>query len=399
MNLKKILLLLPFWVYCTCFAQVGVHYDYDTHGIDAQKQEDFYYEIPFEYNGQIMLKAKIGNETFDFAFDTGGYNMVTDAVKQLCGLEFLGEKPLGSANGLIKNTPIVFAPAMALGGLTIANVQAYQVNFSQSPLMECMVSGGFIGTEIIKKYIWQIDYPNRKIVVTNNLNLLPGTVDGLKLPVVINKQGQPYVMININGTYQYMLLDTGCSSLIMLSEKDALRHTGTAKQASLLGAMIETHNGRVRDTLYAFDANIGIQGTKLPHQPALYRKGAELNLLGNPIIKNYIVTLDFTDNSLYLKPIEDAPVPDSWNHFGFTAEYDGACVVIGSLIEGSRAHKAGLVSGDEITAINGRKITCTDYCDCREMLNNVLEASADVTLTVLKNGKEMTMTFKKEKIF
>jgi predicted aspartyl protease len=397
MKIITTLILLALWVPVACLAQGG-DITYPTEP-PVVLPDDVFYEIPFDYTGQIMLKVAIGGKAYNFAFDTGGYNMITDAVKQELGLEVLGEKELGSANGLVKTTNIVFAPLMALGGLMVNNVQAYQVNFDQSPIMQCMVNGGFIGSEIIKNYIWQIDYPNRKIIVTQNINNLPGATEGTKIPVHLNKQNQPYVMVNINGTYQYMMFDTGCSSLLMLSEQDAGRYTPSAKGATLLGGMVETHNGRVRDTLQAFDASIDANGIKLMHKPALYRKGAKLTLLGNPIIKNYIVTLDFAHGALYLQPIKDAPVTPGWEHFGFTLEYNGECAVVGALLQNSPAQKAGLLPGDEVTAINGKKVTCADYCTCRENFNTLLDATATISLTVLKNGVAKNLSFKKEKIF
>jgi len=396
-HLKSIFLLPALLLTACCFAQYGQ--EYDKYGSLPQKQDDFYYEIPFEYNGQIMMKAKIGDNTFDFAFDTGGYNMVTDAVQQQCKLEVVGESILGSANGIIKNTPKVYMPALALGELLLKDLQAYQVSFTNSPLMQCMISGGFIGAETIKNYIWQIDYPNRKIVVTNNIKTLYGVEKGTKLNVHLNKQNQPYVMVNINGTFQYMMFDTGCSSLLMFSDKDAERYTATARIAKLAGSVVETHNGRVRDTMYAFEANLDAGGIKINHKPALYRKGTNLTLLGSPIIKNYIVTLDFKDNALYLQPIKATPVTDGWEHFGFTLEYNGECVVIGALLQDSAAQKSGLLPGDEVVGVNGAKIACSGYCDCRETFNKLMDASSNISLLVFKNGKEQNITFKKEKIF
>jgi type II secretory pathway component PulC len=55
--------------------------------------------------------------------------------------------------------------------------------------------------------------------------------------------------------------------------------------------------------------------------------------------------------------------------------------------------------GDKVTAINGKKITCPDFCDCWQEFSQLLESTQEVTLTVLKNGKPRQIKIKKEKIF
>lgn len=43
----------------------------------------FYFEIPFAYrNDEIVIQVRIGNQTYDYIFDTGGYNNITDAIQE-----------------------------------------------------------------------------------------------------------------------------------------------------------------------------------------------------------------------------------------------------------------------------------------------------------------------------
>jgi len=362
--------------------------------------KDFYYELPFEYPGAIIMKADIGGETYNFGLDTGGYTMITDAIQQKCNFIIIKNEPLGSTNGITKNTDVVRVDSLSVGRLTFKDVQAYKVNFDNSPTAQCLMDGGLIGSAIIKNYVWQIDYSTKKVTVTDNISKIKGIDKATKVRVHLNNHGQPYFMMQVNGHYQWFMFDTGCSSLLYMDPKDAAKYTAEATaHAQLLDGMVETHHGRINDTINAFKANIDLEGILLKNKPVFYRQGSGLTLLGSPIIKNYIVTLNFSEGEMYFQPIEQSPPVDGWERFGFNLEYMDNEYKVTGLVAGSLAAKTGLKSGDVVLAINNNKITCADYCDCRETFRSLLEKGQALTLTVKQKGQPKKITIKKEKIF
>ena len=362
--------------------------------------KDFYYELPFEYPGAIIIKADIGGETYNFGLDTGGYTMITDAIQQKCNFIIIKNEPLGSTNGLTKNTDIVRADSLAMDGLVFKDVEAYTVNFSNSPTAQCLMDGGLIGSAIIKNYVWQIDYSTKKVTVTDNISKIRGLDKAIKVRIHSNSHDQPYFMMQVNGHYQWFMFDTGCSSLLYMDPKDAAKYTAEATaHVQLLDGMVETHHGRVTDTINAFKADIDLEGIQFKDKPVFYRQGSGLTLLGSPIIKNYIVTLNFSEDEMYFKPIEQSPPTDGWERFGFNLEYTDGQYKVTGLIDGSLAAKTGLKSGDAVLAINNKKITCTDFCDCRETFKSLLEKEQVLTLTIKQKGEPKKIIVKKEKIF
>ncbi|KGO92080.1 aspartyl protease family protein [Flavobacterium subsaxonicum] len=362
--------------------------------------KDFYYEIPFEYPGAIILKVGVGGTIYNFGLDTGGYTMITDALQKACNFIIIKNELLGSTNGLTKPTNIVRADSLAIGNLVFNDVEAYQVNFDNSPTAQCLMDGGLIGSAILKNYIWQIDYPNKKIIVTDRISKLKSLDKATKVHVHLNSHYQPYFMAQLNGHFQWFMFDTGCSSLLYLDPKDAAKYTAEATaHAKILGGTVETHHGRVKDTINVFKADFEMGNLKLTGKPVHYRAGSGLNLVGSPIIKNYIVTLDFEDEALYFEPIEGAEPKDGWQRFGFSLEYEAGICKVATIIQGSQPDKLGLKPGDVVTAINNLKITCADYCDCRETFRAMLETESVLTLTVQQNGKPKKIIIKKEKFF
>lgn len=363
---------------------------------------DFYYEIPFEYPGAIILKACVGGESYDFAFDTGGYTMFTDALEQKNNFPVIKSEMLGSANGIKKEANIVLADSLSIGSLVFNNVAAYQVNFDNSPTAQCMIDGGLIGSGIIEKYIWQIDYPNRKIIVTDNINKIQGLEEATKINVFLNSHLQPYFMAQVNGHFQWFMFDTGCSSLLYMDPKDAAKYTAEAKAtAKILGGTVETHHGRIKDTINVFKADFEIDNLKLTDKPVHYREGSGLTLFGSPVIKNYIIILNFKEKEMYFLPIKNALPANGWERFGFSLEYEGGKYKIATIIAGTQPDKQGIKVGDEVTAINGTAIHCNNYCDCRDAFTTLLDTASQIKLRVKGAGKAKVkdFIFKKEKIF
>ncbi|AWH84903.1 hypothetical protein HYN59_07090 [Flavobacterium album] len=361
---------------------------------------NFYYEIPFEYPGEIVIRAEVGGELHNFLFDTGGYTMIDAALLQKNNFTILGKQLLSSTNGLAKETDIVKAGQFNIGGLVFNDVKAYCIELDNSPKLQCMVDGGIIGSAIIQNYIWQIDYPNKKIIVTDNIERLPGMEGALKIPVYLNGNLQPYFMSRINGRSQWLMFDTGCASQLWIGDKDATNFIDTAPaKTKIIGGSVETHHGRVSDGINVFKADCVVNGLEFNATPAYYREGSGLTLFGNPVIKDYIVTLNFAQGEMYFKPIKEKPAAKQWEGFGFTLEYMEGDYKIATVIAGTAAEKAGLVPGDRITVINGKKITCPDFCGCWQEFSQLLENSQEVILTANKNGKARQVKITKGKIF
>src|SRR6188768_3092089 len=61
--------------------------------------QNFYDEIPFiDKLGYFVIKVRIDSSTYDYIFDTGGYNTVTSAIMNQAKLPNLMEVEVGSSN-------------------------------------------------------------------------------------------------------------------------------------------------------------------------------------------------------------------------------------------------------------------------------------------------------------
>lgn len=78
--------------------------------------------------------------------------------------------------------------------------------------------GGIIGQPIINKANWLIDYPNKKLRISNE-NLVDETFETIKIK---REQGLPYTYISINGIEYKVIIDLGSSSEFNLPKESKL---------------------------------------------------------------------------------------------------------------------------------------------------------------------------------
>ena len=353
-------------------------------------KDDFYIELPFEYErGNIMIKANLGNETYDFLFDTGAPSLVSNEIQS--AYPIVGTQQSGKSNR-------VYADSIVIAGLAFKNVEMHTLNLTNLPTLKCKINGGFIGANIISKCIWQIDYGNLKIIVTNDKRKLLGLKDATKIPVSLDKLKQPYIDLKINGKKQKALFDTGSNILLELGKTGSLKFKNTGKEVLVKGVASETIAGRKLNAVTVMEANYSIGDLQFKNKPVFFGTDFDATLLGCPIIENYIVTLNFPDNQIYLKPFKGLS-NESWERYGFALKFENGQHKILSLFEGSNAEKAGLLLDDVIIAINGNAITCNTLCDCLEYFESIQDDTTQITLSVSRYGSVKNITLLKGKIF
>jgi len=158
--------------------------------------------------------------------------------------------------------------------------------------------GGIIGTTIINKANWLIDYPNKKLRISNK-NLADETFKTIKIK---RKGGSPYTNISINGIEYKVVIDFGSSSEFSLPKESEL-----AKQ--LLQKYEFTDNKRDRYAiggLQTIKEKIGIVPLIKLGTMEFKNVNTKINVQSQPRIgisffKDYIIYIDNLENSYKIK--------------------------------------------------------------------------------------------------
>lgn len=370
--------------------------------VNTVKSDDrgFTYEIPFDYrNGMIVIKVKVGGGLYDYIFDTGGYNNITPKIQQLNHFPVLTKQEVGSTNQLKRKVAIMKVDSVGIGGLVFKDVAMLEMDYSNVPTFQCGIDGGLIGASIIKKYIWQIDYPNKKIIVTDQLKNLPGIQGATRLPVTFNSRQMPFIDVLVDGHHEKMMFDLGSGSQFSMTKKSAERYGRLKGAITIFGGATEGGNGVVRQDVKVFKAaEIKMGSLSLVNRPVLYAATNNENLVGNHMIRDHVITLNFPENEMYLSPIADQ-AEQGWSSFGFSVEQDGGKLIVGTLYSGLVGERQGLKLRDEILAVDGKVVSCQDTCACRELARSLLLGKESISLTIVRDGQKMEIAVKREKVF
>jgi len=125
--------------------------------------------------------------------------------------------------------------------------------------------------------------------------------------------------------------------------------------------------------------------------------------LGLEFMKQFVVTLDWTSNSIYLSPIPGREPKRNIRSFGFTYDHRDGAMRVSSLYAGSAAEKSGLRIGTPILSIDGKPVDRLTGEEVRRFKNRELvfstESDAEIALEVLTEGKKVTLRFASYNLF
>gem|GEM_PF-3973765 len=79
--------------------------------------------------------------------------------------------------------------------------------------------------------------------------------------------------------------------------------------------------------------------------------------LGAGYLQNFLVTIDYPRDVLYLKPYGDRHPESEFLSYGFGISKEQAKTIVTGVWKGSAADKAGLSVGDELVAVDGKEAT------------------------------------------
>ncbi len=174
---------------------------------------NFNYETEFTtLKNTIILPVKINGVLKNFLFDTGASMNVIQRDSTLGKISLI----TGASKRKMK-VGEEYVKSMKIGNVDFKNTFAYNGNLVG--LKELITNfGGLIGEPIINKANWLIDYPNKKIRVSNQ-NLVDESFKTIRIK---KEDGMPYTYISINGIDYKVIIDLGSSSELNLPKESKL---------------------------------------------------------------------------------------------------------------------------------------------------------------------------------
>jgi hypothetical protein len=150
--------------------------------------------IPFEYdNRAIVVKVKIQGRFYRFFFDTGAVCVLSKELWNSLNIKGKAKMTQGQdSQGNTLKEDISVLPLLEIADLQFKDVGIMTLDIKNVPGLNCLGVDGVIGANILKKLIWNIDFENKQINVTDNPDVenIKTKADGiLHIPFEKNNNG------------------------------------------------------------------------------------------------------------------------------------------------------------------------------------------------------------------
>ncbi|WP_148639294.1 aspartyl protease family protein [Aquimarina longa] len=365
-------------------------------------QENFKVTVPFEYRqGLIILKVDIKNKTYDFILDTGASNVVSTELGEELNLEPIDSQLVYGVHGASKKLDYTAIKAIKIGGINFSNTIAVIHDLNAVSKLACLNIHGIIGANLMRQSIWDFDFNNQLITITNTEESLDIPPNYKEVKFFIGYQGAPSIITKANGMRVLnTMIDTGYNGNISLSR---IEFQKLIKRKKL--TQYNTGNGITGTGVY------GAGKKEVFHQGLIDEmsfgdltldttivsfSGTSHKLIGVEFLKNYRVIFNW--NTKKIKFIEITSYKNTKiNSYGFDYSFKENQLYIKSVINTSSADTNGLQLGDQIIAINNIDYsTITQNEWCRILKNGLINNSEKkITMTIVRDTKTHELTLNK----
>lgn len=350
-------------------------------------------ELNFSFeNGLIIVPVQIGNNSYRFLLDTGAPNLVSQELQETLNLQSRRKIKTTDSQGNSSVLDYCGIPTLLLGHAKFNNTTAAVANLKQADAIACLNIDGIIGSNLMKKAIWQIDYQQNKIFIYSKRKFIPQLDSSNILPFHTLVTGTPMISISAgNQEIKNVTFDTGSVGFLSLHKEV---YSSFNKSKTILNERKTFGSNTVglfgtaaKDTIrHILLDELTIGNIHLKH-PVVEIQNEKKALLGNSFLKNYIVTIDWQTSKIFLTQ-QGQINNDYTNSFGFTIIREGDKMVISSITESSSAQQQGIEIGDEVLRVNSVELspaTLENYCTYIKEVR-VRKDLDELIITIMKDG-------------
>lgn len=362
----------------------------------------FYDQIPFQRPLDLLvIEVEFAGKKRRFLVDSGSPNLIDQRLAEELGLPVELKRKVTDANGRASKLPFVMLDSIKIGKTVYYETGAVVADIQGIPLLSCLGVEGFIGANLMRLGVWQIDYQRQMAHIVNHrdsLDHIPGT---LAIPFTTSAQGTPSISCQLaSGPEESVILDLGASGGIDLPLTSFYQWSERSQSELIIGyGAISTglYGLRVDTLRKAQVSSFYLDQDTTNHGPVLVEfSSSHSPSLGNAFFEHYRVTLDWGRMEVFFEPV--SPNSVDFRSFGFIPSFQNGQLQVGFLWENSPATQAGLSVGDRILFMNGVDcINMTTSSFCRLINGRYLQDQwSGVELILQKNGASEKVQLRKE---
>ncbi|MFB9053602.1 retroviral-like aspartic protease family protein [Formosa undariae] len=270
------------------------------------EQENYIEEIPFRYvKKQIVLEITINKKKYDFIFDTGNdLTLIDNSI--INDINYKSNNVVGEisdANGIISKSKYLSIDNLMIGKINFLNIGAYTSDLSHLyQVLGRDTYVGIIGSNLMRKAKWQIDYKNKVIRVSDNIDNFNISNNAHLFKTKSGKYGDAEIKIELNGTEELYTFDTGFNGNISadLSLFNKINSNKNIPYITTTGINSIGANGITKSTKYSALLSVNLlNNIRLSNQIVTFKEN-ESNILGNQFLEKFTITLDWANEVFYL---------------------------------------------------------------------------------------------------
>ncbi len=386
-------------------------------GFNPIRKKQNYTFCPFELRANlIVVKTVVDNsDTLNFILDSGVQSIIildTTLRKKLnlkiareISISGIGEAPPVTASISLGHT-VKFGGIAGYG----QNIVVLEENFLNLSEYLGMPVHGILGSDVFKRFSVEIDYNTRQLTFSDPYKYRYKKHKGVAIPLHLERT-KPYITVNrleSNGEKienLKLVIDTGGAHSLLLNQESLPPAIIPHRLSN--GYLGRGLNGNIEGKLGRIDllrfANHDFKNVIASFPDSLvfdskFTKEHELRhgSIGGEILKRFVVTLNYSQNLMVLKPIKKTlkkPFESDMSGLDLRATgKDFKTFEVSAVIPNSVAHQAGVLPGDKVIIFNNK---LANFMTINELYEQLCKKEGHlIEMVVLRDHRLIQVSFR-----
>lgn len=340
--------------------------------------KNFYLQFPYsDYRQEMKQTVTLRGKTYQrFILDTGAPLCISRKLQEQHKFPVLFVTEIYDSNNTRDSIVVVTVDTLSIGGVRFINIPAVVIDFSKGPTA-CENLDGFVGSNVTRFFILQVDTKARQMIFTDQPHKLD-IVNQPSYPVRLDDQSNAYLAVRFNdGFTDTTHFDSGMRRFYHMNDKRAQQFV---RQYGEENTVVLTGSGTTNQGIFGSgkaSTQMVLKARQMQFGNAIL-KNAHFEITNNPSrigrewLKYGKLTIDYPNSRYYWQPytITEAINP---REFGIRFQSGDGFLKAGLVWQGSQAEKAGIKAGDEIKSLNGREFSNLNTCAVDNVLREELQ--------------------------
>ena len=163
-------------------------------------QENFKITFPFEIKkGWIIVPVEIKNKNYNFILDTGTPTLVSKELAESLKMKVIDSVNAADVYNKSQINKYTRVENIGIGKVDFIGTVALINDFNATPIWSSLNVDGFIGSNVMQHAIWDIDFIQKQITITDNESKLNLPNEIIENKLFIGVAGIPSIACKMNG--------------------------------------------------------------------------------------------------------------------------------------------------------------------------------------------------------